>query len=90
MEQFLGSPIKTYTYQCGIKHGTIAEEQGDRSYYHQDSFYWHLKPGKGCNSWMPLPKVDRGAIAIAMLPESQKDGKLLEHEAYFDEKPLWG
>jgi hypothetical protein len=43
----LGGPVTMSTDQLIIKHGFIHEEQGGASFYHQDSFYWHLEPGTG-------------------------------------------
>ena len=88
MERLLASPVECFTDQVGVKHGAIVEEQGGRSYYHQDSFYWHVDPELGCNCWIPLQDVDREAIALAVMPSSQQGWQLIEHESYFDDPPM--
>ena len=85
MSQLLGGDVCRYTDQIGIKHGRIKEEQGGRSFYHQDSYYWHLEPELGCNCWIPMDSVGKDAIALAVLPGTQKRWQLDEHEAYFDD-----
>ena len=88
MRELLGGPIVFTTDQVGIKHGFVSEEQGGCSYFHQDSWYWKLPPGRGCNCWIPLQAVDRDAIALAIMPGSQQGWQLTEHEAYFDDPPI--
>ena len=88
MERLLGAPVKRFTDQIGIKHGAIAEEQGGHSYFHQDSFYWHIDPALGCNCWIPLSDVDRDSIALAVMPHSHQGWQLIQHESYFDDPPL--
>ena len=85
MSQFLGGAVQRFTDQVGIKHGFIKEEQGGRSFYHQDSYYWHLAPELGCNCWIPMDSVGQDAIALAVIPGTQKGWTLDEHEAYFDD-----
>lgn len=89
MSALLGGEVELYTDQIGVKHGFITEEQGGRSYYHQDSYYWHIEPELGANCWIPLDEVGRDAIALAIKPGTQRDGKLHHHEAYQD-VPAWG
>ena len=88
MERLLGAPVQCFTDQVGVKHGAVVEEQGGRSYFHQDSFYWHIDPALGCNCWIPLADVGREAIALAVMPGSQQGWKLIEHESYFDDPPM--
>lgn len=76
-----GSSVKRYTDQALIKDPEI----GGESFYHQDSKYWHIGPELGCNSWIALDDVDRGASALAILPGTQKIWEIMEHEEYFDE-----
>ena len=85
MSQLLGGDVQRFTDQVGIKHGCNQEEQGGRSFYHQDSYYWHLSPELGCNCWIPMDSTGQNAIALAVIPGSQKTWKLVEHEAYFDD-----
>jgi len=89
MAGLLGGPVVRHTDQVGIKLGRITEEQGGRSYYHQDSFYWKLPPERGCNVWIPLQDVGPQAICLAVMPGSQRGWQLIEHESYFD-NPAWG
>ena len=86
MRELLGGKVRRYTDQCGIKHGCVTE--GGQTFYHQDSFYWHLEPDRGCNCWMPLSSVGWGASCLAMVPKSHKSGKLFEHESYLDDPPM--
>lgn len=85
MSEILGGEVELYTDQIGVKHGFINEEQGGRSYYHQDSYYWHIDPALGVNCWIPLDVVDRDAIALGIKPASQRGWKLHTHEDYYDE-----
>lgn len=89
MSALLGGEVELFTDQIGIKHGFIAEEQGGRSYYHQDSYYWKIAPNLGANCWIPLDVVGRDAIALAVKPGTQRDWTLHPHEAYQDD-PAWG
>lgn len=88
MSQLLGGPVKRFTDQCLIKTSWVKEEQRLQTYYHQDSYYWQIKPQLGCNVWIPLDPVGPGAIALAVLPGSQRGWKLEEHEQYFDEPSM--
>jgi ectoine hydroxylase-related dioxygenase (phytanoyl-CoA dioxygenase family) len=81
MAQLLGGPVKRFTDQALIK----SKEIDGNSYYHQDSYYWHLKPELGCNSWIALDEVGKDAIALAVLPGTHKSWTLTPHEPYFDE-----
>ncbi|MCX5661844.1 MAG: phytanoyl-CoA dioxygenase family protein [Planctomycetota bacterium] len=90
MAQLLGGPVKRFTDQCGIKTRHIKTDQGGRSYFHQDSYYWKIAPELGCNCWIPADAVGKDAIALAVMPGSQKGWKLLEHEQYYDDPPFFG
>lgn len=81
MEQLLGGPVKLFTDQALIKNSKI----DGQSFYHQDSYYWHIKPELGCNSWIALDEVGKGAIALAILPGTHRTWTLTPHEEYFDE-----
>ncbi|MCE9506833.1 MAG: phytanoyl-CoA dioxygenase family protein [Alphaproteobacteria bacterium] len=81
MSQLLGGPVKLFTDQALIKNKTV----DGQSFYHQDSYYWHLKPELGCNCWIALDKVGQNASALALLPGSHKSWTLTPHEQYFDE-----
>lgn len=85
MSQLLGGPVERFTDQCGIKTRYITTEQGGRSFFHQDSYYWHIDPERGCNCWIPTDEVDRDAIALAVMPGSQQGWKLVPHESYYDD-----
>jgi len=89
MAALLGGSTKLFTDQVGVKHGFIREEQGGRSFYHQDSYYWKIAPELGCNCWFPLHEADRDAIALAVQPGSQRGWSLLPHESYYDD-PAYG
>ncbi|MEI6082724.1 MAG: phytanoyl-CoA dioxygenase family protein [Verrucomicrobiota bacterium] len=84
MATLLGGEVELYTDQIGVKHGFITEDQGGRSYYHQDSYYWHIEPDRGANCWIPLDSVNRDAIALAIKPGTQRGWTLHPHEAYQD------
>jgi len=88
MSELLDGPVELFTDQIGMKHGFLNEEQGGRSYYHQDSYYWKIKPELGCNCWLPFCPVGVDAIAIGVMPGTHKDMELVEHEDYFDD-PNW-
>lgn len=85
MEDLLGDEVELYTDQIGVKHGFLNEEQGGRSYYHQDSYYWHIDPALGTNCWIPLDVVDHDAIALGIKPGTQRGWQLADHEDYYDE-----
>ena len=53
--------------------------------FHQDSFYWHLAPEQGCNSWIALDEVGVDGCALAIMPRTQQSWELIEHEGYYDE-----
>lgn len=84
MTQLLGGPVQRYTDQALIKHKAVRGE----SFYHQDSDYWHIPPARGANAWIALDEVDRGAIALAILPGTQNVWEIQSHEAYHDEPSL--
>jgi ectoine hydroxylase-related dioxygenase (phytanoyl-CoA dioxygenase family) len=63
MSQILGGEVKRFTDQCGNKTRHVDNEQGGRTFYHQDSYYWRLDPRLGCNCWIPFDEVGRDAIA---------------------------
>lgn len=88
MSEILGGPVARYTDQCLMKPAWIKEEQGGRTFFHQDSYYWLLRPEAGCNVWIPCDPVGKDAIALAVKPGSQRGWKLDEHEDYFDD-PVW-
>ena len=88
MSRLLGGPVERFTDQIGVKHGMIREEQGGRSYFHQDSFYWHIDPRLGCNCWIPTSRVDQECIALAVIPGSHREWSLAEHESYYDDPPM--
>jgi len=81
MAQLLGGPVKRFTDQALIKN----REFDGQSFYHQDSYYWRLKPKIGCNAWIALDEVGKGAIALGIMPGTHKDWTLTPHEQYFDE-----
>lgn len=85
MRQVLGGLVERFTDQCGIKSRYITTEQGGRSYFHQDSYYWHIDPELGCNCWIPTDVVGKDAIALAVMPGSHRDGTLIPHEQYYDD-----
>lgn len=89
MTALLGGEVELFTDQIGIKQGFITEEQGGRSYYHQDSYYWKIEPELGVNCWIPLDDVGTDAIALAIKPGSQRGWTLHPHEDYHDD-PAWG
>lgn len=85
MQELLGKPVELHTDQALLKWGWLEEDQGGRSYFHQDSFYWKLAPKVGSNCWIPLDSVGPNAIALAVMPGSHRDWTLVEHESYYDE-----
>jgi hypothetical protein len=90
MHALLGGDVTLFTDQVGVKQGFITEEQGGCSFFHQDSYYWHIDPALGSNCWIPMQPVGKDAIALAMMPGSQRDWKLKDHEQYFDDPRLGG
>ncbi len=88
MARFLGGEVVRYTDQIGVKYGRLSEEQGGRSYFHQDSYYWRIEPERGCNCWIPMEDVGEDAIALAVVPGSQSGWTLTDHESYFDDPPM--
>jgi ectoine hydroxylase-related dioxygenase (phytanoyl-CoA dioxygenase family) len=88
MSRLLGGPVKRYTDQIGVKHGYFTEEQGGCSYFHQDSFYWHIEPHLGCNCWIPMSPAEQDGIALAVMPRSHAGWNLLQHESYYDDPPM--
>lgn len=88
MAGLLGGKVNRFTDQIGVKHGFLTEEQGGCSYFHQDSFYWHIEPQLGCNCWIPMSEVGQGSIALAVVPGSQKGWHLIDHESYFDDPSM--
>jgi len=90
MSQLLGGPVTRFTDQCGIKSRYITSEQGGQTFFHQDSYYWHIDPSLGCNCWIPFDAVDKDSIALAVMPRSQQGWKLLEHEQYYDDPLPFG
>ena len=88
MAALLGDPVKRFTDQIGIKHGTLNEAQGGCSYYHQDSYYWKIAPELGCNCWIPLTSVGIDASALAIMPKTHQSWQLVEHESYYDDPPF--
>jgi ectoine hydroxylase-related dioxygenase (phytanoyl-CoA dioxygenase family) len=90
MASLLGGPVARFTDQCAIKSKIITTPQAGQTFFHQDSYYWHIDPSLGCNCWIPFQEVGRDAIALAVMPGSQKGWKLLEHEQYYDDPPFYG
>ena len=88
MAALLGGPVERFTDQIGVKHAAVAEEQGSRSFFHQDSFYWKIDPELGCNCWIPLTEVGVEASALAVMPASHRGWRLIEHESYYDDPPM--
>ena len=88
MAGLLAGEVEHFADQIGLKHGVISEEQGARSYFHQDSFYWKIAPELGCNCWIPLTEVGPEASALAVMPGSHDGWKLIDHESYYDDPPL--
>ena len=81
MAQLLGGPAKRFTDQALIKNKVI----DGQSFYHQDSYYWKIKPQLGCNSWIAMDTVGANASALSILPRTHKSWELVEHERYYDE-----
>jgi ectoine hydroxylase-related dioxygenase (phytanoyl-CoA dioxygenase family) len=85
MSTLLGGDVQLFTEQALCKHGFINNEQGGRTFYHQDSYYWKINPSLGCNCWIPFDNVGKDAIALSIMPGSQKGWTLHRHEDYYDE-----
>lgn len=85
MAQLLGGPVRRYTDQCVLKSRYLTNEQGGQTYFHQDSYYWHIRPQAGANVWIPCEPVGKDAIALAMMPGSHKGWTLVDHEQYYDD-----
>ena len=90
MAKLLGGQVELYTDQIGIKHGWDQTEQGGRSYFHQDSWYWKIAPELGCNCWIPMQTVGKDSIALSVMPGSHTGWRLTPHESYFDDPPYFG
>ena len=84
MSDILGGEVELFTDQIGVKHGCITEEQGGCSFYHQDSYYWHIDPSLGVNCWIPFDVVGHDAIALGIKPGTQQGWNLTKHEHYYD------
>ena len=89
MAGLLGGAVTRFTDQALIKWGFPTEAQGGRSFYHQDSSYWKLPPRVGANAWIALDDVGPGAIALAIMPGTQRDWTVLPHELYYDDPPYF-
>ena len=87
MAAVLGGDVALFTDQIGVKHGWVETEQGGRSYFHQDSWYWKIDPKLGCNCWIPFEEVGKDQIALSVMPRSHEDWVLTPHESYFDDPP---
>lgn len=85
MADLLGGPVVRHTDQALVKSRHITSQQGGQTFFHQDSYYWRIEPKLGCNTWVALDTVGKDAIALAVIPGSQKNWQLIEHEQYFDE-----
>lgn len=88
MEQLLGGEVELYTDQFLLRHGAVSSGDGGRTFYHQDSYYWRIQPERGCNAWIALNEVGPEAGALGIMPGTQKNWTLAEHEDYFDEPSL--
>mgnify|MGYP002639896568 CR=1 FL=1 len=88
MAALLDGAAELFTDQLGVKYGWNETEQGGRSYFHQDSWYWKIAPELGCNCWIPLHEVGVDAIALAVMPGSQQGWQLTTHESYFDDPAM--
>lgn len=88
MADLLGGEVERYADQIGLKHNVISEEQGGRSYFHQDSFYWKIEPELGCNCWIPLTEVGPEASALVVMPGSHFGWNLIDHESYYDDPAM--
>ena len=88
MSRLLNGEVRRFTDQIGVKHGRMTEEQGGCSFFHQDSFYWHIDPNLGCNCWIPMSTVEQDGIALAVMPRSHEGWVLIDHESYYDDPPM--
>jgi hypothetical protein len=86
MTRLLGGPVERFTDQALIKSPGI----NGHSFYHQDSYYWRLEPGVGCNAWIALDTVGKDSIAPAILPGTHRSWTLAPHEEYYDEPTFHG
>ena len=89
MAILLDGEVELFTDQVGVKHGWIQTEQGGRSFFHQDSWYWKIEPELGCNCWIPMHKVGVDAIALSVMPGSHTNWVLTKHESYYDDPPMF-
>ena len=87
MEALLDGPVKRYTDQTIFKPGVY---KAGRSFYHQDSFYWKLRPKVCLNCWIALDQVAPDAIALGFLPGTQASWRIRFHELYWDQVPAFG
>ena len=87
MEALLGGAVKRYTDQTIFK---PAVYKAGRSFYHQDCFYWKLRPKVCLNCWVALDRVDRGIMALGFLPGSHRRWRIQFHESYWDQVPKHG
>ena len=88
MEALLGGQVAIYTDQTIFKPGEI---RAGRSFYHQDGYYWRLKPKACINAWVALDEADHEAIALGFIPGSQESWRIAHHEEYWDEvRPAGG
>ena len=87
METLLKQPVKLYTDQTIFKPGAV---KAGRSFFHQDGFYWKLRPKACINAWVALDDTDFEQIAMGFLAGSQGDWRIAHHEEYWDEVPAAG
>jgi hypothetical protein len=87
MEALLDGPVKRYTDQTIFKPGVY---KAGRSFYHQDSFYWKLRPKVCLNCWIALDQVAPDAIALGFLPGTHASWRIRFHELYWDQVPAFG
>ena len=87
MEALLGGPVKRYTDQTIFKPSVF---RAGRSFYHQDSFYWKLRPKVCLNCWIALDEVAPDAIALGFLPGTHARWRIQFHEQYWDQVPQHG
>ena len=79
--------MRHYTDQTIFKPAVF---KAGRSFYHQDCFYWKLRPKVCLNCWVALDRVDRGIMALGFLPGSHRRWRVQFHEAYWDQVPKHG
>jgi len=87
MEDLLGGPVRNYTDQTIFK---PAVYKAGRSFYHQDCFYWKLRPKVCLNCWVALDQVAPEAIALGFLPGTHESWRIQFHEEYWDQVPKHG